>query len=482
LTRIEPNALWVVDEGDLEVIQSLLEKSGEAQVLVVNFERLERSMEDIVKKVRGGAIDLLLFTRNDQIPPYARIGRTVRRAGTGYTAVSPIDAESSQILNSLAQDYLRGGELGLSTHRVVQRNRNSESVSLVFDVEQLGGVRFGLPRILKLLERYDAPATFFLTNLMADRYRDLVKGLGDAGHEVGLHGLWHEDLRHMDEERQEASIRLMVEHLKLEPGFGANFIGRMNYRTVRALRRSDCSYFVLPLHHQPTPFGFLEFPSRAVPFSSESGTLWAVPTSMETYNKPGFVANGLLRFCSRTSKHAGDGHFSVLLHPFRDGSKKHVMFTKELLETCIEADLEFKTLGGYVKNLRSPSPPRVRMVYRFPTYREGFDVRPSGLLSKNRLLYEFLFWRTLRAVAKTSTIEVGFGPSPSTVNLVVGRHEPLRQTNLGTLSSMKRGEVAFIRPSASLMLPRISPRSFWTSFCAALSLMPSLIDPHKTWF
>ena len=46
--------------------------------------------------------------------------------------------------------------------------------------------------LLRLLDRYDVRATFFVLGHVADRYPALVRGIDAAGHEIGVHGYWHE--------------------------------------------------------------------------------------------------------------------------------------------------------------------------------------------------------------------------------------------------------------------------------------------------
>ena len=54
------------------------------------------------------------------------------------------------------------------------------------------GARVGVPRILKLLERFKAPSTFFMPAVSALLHDGEVKSYVDAGHEVALHGWIHE--------------------------------------------------------------------------------------------------------------------------------------------------------------------------------------------------------------------------------------------------------------------------------------------------
>jgi peptidoglycan/xylan/chitin deacetylase (PgdA/CDA1 family) len=54
------------------------------------------------------------------------------------------------------------------------------------------GSRVGAPRILRLLERYGVPATFFMPAVSALLHPDEVRSYVAAGHEVGVHGWIHE--------------------------------------------------------------------------------------------------------------------------------------------------------------------------------------------------------------------------------------------------------------------------------------------------
>src|ERR687888_1262369 len=61
------------------------------------------------------------------------------------------------------------------------------------------GSRAGVPRILKLLERYAIPASFYIPAVSALLHPDDVRRMADAGHEVGLHGWIHERNSHLAE-------------------------------------------------------------------------------------------------------------------------------------------------------------------------------------------------------------------------------------------------------------------------------------------
>lgn len=54
------------------------------------------------------------------------------------------------------------------------------------------GARAGTPRILELLRRFEAPASFYVPAVSALLHPDDVKSCVEDGHEVGLHGWIHE--------------------------------------------------------------------------------------------------------------------------------------------------------------------------------------------------------------------------------------------------------------------------------------------------
>ena len=79
-------------------------------------------------------------------------------------------------------------------------------IVLTFDVENdwnlpsFKGVEIGLPKILKLLQRYQIPATFFVTASTAEKYPKVIRELSTK-YEVGCHGYYHESFQEMNSEK-----------------------------------------------------------------------------------------------------------------------------------------------------------------------------------------------------------------------------------------------------------------------------------------
>ena len=73
-------------------------------------------------------------------------------------------------------------------HRCAEEN--AEGVSLMFNVYWGTDEVY---RILSILTKYEAQATFFIGGCWADDNVDCLKAIYDAGHEIGNHGYFHKD-------------------------------------------------------------------------------------------------------------------------------------------------------------------------------------------------------------------------------------------------------------------------------------------------
>lgn len=54
------------------------------------------------------------------------------------------------------------------------------------------GPTIGTERILEVLEEYKISSTFFVTGWVAEHYPGVIRGIHEAGHEIGHHGYLHE--------------------------------------------------------------------------------------------------------------------------------------------------------------------------------------------------------------------------------------------------------------------------------------------------
>lgn len=80
------------------------------------------------------------------------------------------------------------------------------------------GATEGVPRILRLLDRYHLPATFFIPGDTADRHPDETRAIMHAGHEIGHHGYLHEPPHLLSPEEERTMIERGLEALERVTG------------------------------------------------------------------------------------------------------------------------------------------------------------------------------------------------------------------------------------------------------------------------
>ena len=76
------------------------------------------------------------------------------------------------------------------------------------------GAQSGMPRILKMLDQFGIPATFFITGVDAMLHPEMVAAILKSGrHEIGVHGWIHEFPPRLAEGEEERLLDKAIEHL-----------------------------------------------------------------------------------------------------------------------------------------------------------------------------------------------------------------------------------------------------------------------------
>ena len=116
------------------------------------------------------------------------------------------------------------------------------------DIFRLGqvSIRYGLPKLLETLEKYDVKATFFIPGEVARRYPDAVKMIFQKGHEIGCHGDQHEIMAHLSLDEQRNVLERETKELKNLTEVDVKGFrmpeGEMNLDTYRALKSLGYRY------------------------------------------------------------------------------------------------------------------------------------------------------------------------------------------------------------------------------------------------
>jgi peptidoglycan/xylan/chitin deacetylase (PgdA/CDA1 family) len=110
------------------------------------------------------------------------------------------------------------------------------------------GPKAGVPRMLRLFEKHQIKASFFICGWVAERFPEMVRAIHEAGHDVAAHGYLHES---STEQTHEQKIELFKKTQKIlsditgVPCQGLRPIGpAWPDETIRELYRSGFRYFM----------------------------------------------------------------------------------------------------------------------------------------------------------------------------------------------------------------------------------------------
>ena len=188
-------------------------------------------------------------------------------------------------------------------------------------------------RILRLLNRHDVQATFFVLGWVADRYPDLVREIHHAGHEVGSHSFWHRLVYDLSPEEFRDDLRRSRD--VLEDLIGASVTAyrapsfSITKRSLWALEILieegfcvDSSIF--PIHHDR--YGIPGAKMSVHTLQTKAGQLWEFPPSVARFagfNLP--VSGGgyfrlypfaLTRYCLNRLNRTRQEAFMFYVHPW----------------------------------------------------------------------------------------------------------------------------------------------------------------------
>jgi peptidoglycan/xylan/chitin deacetylase (PgdA/CDA1 family) len=214
---------------------------------------------------------------------------------------------------------------------------------------QAYGPRTGLPRILRLLERQQVRATFFVPGYTAERWPDAVKAIRDGGHEIACHGYLHEGSRDADpateERRLERALAALDAHDVTPTGYRAPnwevsyalpaILARHGFRYDSSLMDSDWPYR-LAVSEKPGTATLVELP---VHWSLDD---WEPYTYLPGISGTGQIASPA-ELTARWSLELDalvdeGGLFTLTNHPFVSGRASRAAALQRLIARAREID------------------------------------------------------------------------------------------------------------------------------------------------
>ena len=202
------------------------------------------------------------------------------------------------------------------------------------------GNRVGVPRVLEILKKYNAPSTFFVPAVIAMLYPDEQKRVIAEGHEVAIHSWIHElNSALAPEDERELQMRSAD---KLEEITGVRPVGirtpswDFSQHTMEITREMGLIYdSSLMADDEPyeilengKPSGVVELP---VEWIRDDAPYWAMDrfTGLRPYTPP----SGVLEVFKREfdGAYADNGLFLLTMHPHFIGHRSRIQVLEELL-------------------------------------------------------------------------------------------------------------------------------------------------------
>jgi peptidoglycan/xylan/chitin deacetylase (PgdA/CDA1 family) len=214
---------------------------------------------------------------------------------------------------------------------------------------QAYGPRTGMPRILRLLDRQQIRATFFVPGFTAERWPDTVRAIRDGGHEIACHGYLHEGSRLADAATEERRLVRALEALDSvgvrpvgyrAPNWEASFalpaiLARHGFRYDSSLMDSDWPYR-LAVSEAPDVPSLIELPVH-----------WSLDDWEPYTYLPGISGTGLIASpADLTARWALElealvdegGLFMLTNHPFVSGRASRAAALERLIERARDID------------------------------------------------------------------------------------------------------------------------------------------------
>jgi peptidoglycan/xylan/chitin deacetylase (PgdA/CDA1 family) len=244
--------------------------------------------------------------------------------------------------------------------------------------ERRFGPRVGVDRILRLLDRLEVPATFFIPGWTVEHHLPESRRIRDAGHEIGAHGNVHEAVDLLDAGQEEAvmtaQLRILRDLLGVRPAGYRSPSWEVNLRTPGILKAHGFLYdSSLMGNDVPYELETEEGPLVEVPVQ---WILDDAPLFRHVYGATNAIADPARVFDLWSREFAGmrreNGCFVLTCHPFIIGRASRIMLLEDLVRFMRRSRDVWFTTGEQVARWhagRAPAPPGLRRGRRRPATR-----------------------------------------------------------------------------------------------------------------
>ncbi|TCR24891.1 bifunctional polysaccharide deacetylase/glycosyltransferase family 2 protein [Streptomyces sp. BK205] len=223
--------------------------------------------------------------------------------------------------SKVPEEILDGGPIiSFRGGRATTTSVPAKTIALTFDD---GPNPTYTPQVLKILAKYDVPATFFLVGSMVSRYPEIVKDMVDQGNEVGIHTFTHVDLSY----QSDARVRREMTQTQLALA-GAAGITTTLFRAPYSSETDAIDNYSWPVYKK---------------LGEEGYTSVFVDTDSDDWKKPG--VSKIVQWATPT----GTSGASVLMHDAGGDREQTLEALPKYIEKMRAKGYTFTTISGVVE-------------------------------------------------------------------------------------------------------------------------------------
>jgi len=216
-------------------------------------------------------------------------------------------------------------------------NPDKAAAQLAGMEERRFGVRTGIARILKLLDSYGLPASFFVPGYTIEHHTETTRTLLHAGHELGAHGNVHEALDTLSPAQEEQVLKdqlaMWQKYLNVRPEGYRSPAWELNVGTPALLKRYGFLYDS-SLMGDDIPYD-LDTPSGPLMEVPVQWLLDDAPLYRHIYGSSNGIADPdrVIRMWSQEFKgmYAENGCFILTMHPWISGRAGRLLGLEDLI-------------------------------------------------------------------------------------------------------------------------------------------------------
>ncbi|NTI45039.1 polysaccharide deacetylase family protein [Rhizobium rhizogenes] len=198
------------------------------------------------------------------------------------------------------------------------------------------GLRTGMTRILDLFARYDVKASFYVPAVVAKSNPGLLPALVDAGHEIGLHGYFHELVGDIGNEEfsaaLDASLALFIAQTGQRPVGFRSPAWEMTPHMLAEIRRNGLAYdsSLMGFDHPYEIDGVVEIP---VQWAIDDAIFFKFENSGNERWAPSAGAQVLDDWLTEwRAQHRFGGLFTLTIHDWISGRAQRIVMLEKLLD------------------------------------------------------------------------------------------------------------------------------------------------------